>query len=563
MKKARSRTALFMAVIMMAVTFAGCSGGNDDSGKSSSPSSAAPESSTPAASEDKADTSPLTLSLYSDRGWYSEWTGPGAKRITEKTGISFTVKKPVQDDTDGKDISLMIASNSLPDVMVVDTGNKMLQQLIDGNYLYPFDELIDKYAPNLRNILDEQFGTELLTNFKEKDGNTYKLVSGYPTAKYLEEAKKNSGLAPVWLPQLVVRKDYYDEIGRPDTTTPEGFLSALEKMAANHPDKIPYLGDKGQHASDLSWFSKQFGIAPFYMDGGQVKHTIHNPKWKAMIKFGYTMASKGLLTKESFVNPGDVTAQKVAAGDTIVAALNSAAENAAPPKDNPNTKFEMLQPFSTYAYSTIPKGWMALVIPKSNKNPERTMKLIEYAASKEGQADFSFGVMGAGPDDFKNLQDGAHFYYDSSIPNDYYPQGKPAFTKGFQEGLDKDWNGTWNQADFGEHIVLLSNWAISNTVFWNPKDEKKVAYDKLMAPKMQYYPEFNFSIDSAGELGVIEAKIKSLQEEYLTKLVFVSSESEFESTFNAMTGAADKLGIAKLEAEYTKQYAELKQKLGK
>ncbi|MCL6458383.1 MAG: hypothetical protein K6T85_10300, partial [Gorillibacterium sp.] len=415
--------------------------------------------------------------------------------------------------------------------------------------------------PNLGTILNDQYGPELLSNFKEKDGKTYKLISGYQTEKYLEEAKKNAGLAPAWLPQFVVRKDYYDEIGRPDTTTPEKFLAALEEMAKKHPDKIPYLGDKGQHTDDLNWFLPQFGILPYYLSGNEVKHTIHDPAWKEMIKFGFIMASKGLLTKESFVNTGDVTSQKVVAGDSIVSALNSSAENAAPPKDNPNTSFEMLQPFSSYIYPTVPKGWMALVIPKSNKNPERTMKLLEYAASKEGQVDFSFGVEGTGIDDFKDLANGPHFFYDKSVPNDYYPQGKPTYTKSFMDALNKDWNGTWSQVGFGEHIVLISNWAVSNAVSWSPLDEKKVAYDKLMSPKMKYYPEFNFIIDGASDLGVIEAKIKTLKQDYLTMLIFAQSVEEFDSIFAEFQKKADGLGIAKLEAEYTKQYTELKAKL--
>ncbi|MFF2090688.1 extracellular solute-binding protein [Paenibacillus sp. NPDC058174] len=503
----------------------------------------------------------ITLDLYSDRSWYSDWTGAGAKRITAKTGISFNVKKPVQDDGDGKDISLMIASNSLPDLMVVDKENKMLNQLIDGGYLYSMDELIDKYAPNLRKILDEQYGEELLTNFKEKDGKTYKLISGYQTKKYLEEAKANGGLAPVWLPQFVVRKDYYDEIGRPDTSTPEKFLDALQQMAKNHPDKIPYLGDKGQHSKDLGWFLPQFGIEDYYVNGDKVQHKLHNPQYKEMIKFANAMASKGLLTKESFVNTGEVTAQKVAAGSVIVSAQNSAAKNNAAPKDNPNTSFEMLSPFSTYMYPTIPKGWMALVIPKSNKNPERTIKLLEYAASKEGQADFFFGVEGAGKDDFKSLESGPHFYYDQSVPNNYFPQGKPSFTTGFNDELSKDWSGSWKQAGMGEPIMLVANWAVSNTVFWNPQDPDKLAYDKLMSPKMKFFPEFNFTIDSTSEVGVIEAKINTLRADYLTKLVFAKSETELDSLYSEMMSVADSIGIVKLENEYTKQYANNKAKL--
>ncbi|MEK8130548.1 extracellular solute-binding protein [Paenibacillus filicis] len=554
MKVSFKGLSVLLSASLFVTLLSGCTGGSQGNGGAAD---------TPSVKDGQADKGTLTLDLYSDRSWYSDWSGPGAKRITAKTGISFNVKKPVQDDGDGKDISLMIASNSLPDVMVVDRGNKMLQQLVEGNYLYSMDELIDKYAPNLRNILNEQYGPELLTNFKEQDGKTYKLVSGYQTAKYLEQAKKNSGLAPVWLPQLVVRKDYYDEIGRPDTSSPEKFLAALEQMAKKHPDKIPYLGDKGQHANDLGWFLSQFGMEEYYVNGDKVQHNLHNPKWKDVIKFGNTMASKGLLTKESFVNTGEVTSQKVAAGDVIVSALNSAAENNAPPKDNPNTKFEMLPPFSTYMFSTIPKGWMVLVIPKTNKNPERTMKLLEYAASKEGQADFSYGVEGPGADGFKSVDAGPHFFYDKTVPNDYYAQGKPTYTTGFNDALNKDWGGTWKQAGLGEPVMLITNWAVTNAPFWNPKDEKKVAYDKLMAPKMKFFPEFNFVINGTSEVGITEAKLKTLRGDYLPKLVFAQSEQEFESLFGDMLKKADALGISKLEEEYTKQYNANLAKLGK
>jgi len=561
MKKTfKSRSALLLAGVVAASLVAGCSGAKDNNTNASSQPPASGSSPSASAGGEQQSLEPITLNLYSDRAWYSDWTGPGAKRISEKTGVSFNVKKPVQDDGDGKDISLMIASNSLPDLMVVDRGNKMLDQLVEGDYLYAIDELIDQYAPNLRTILNEQYGPELLTNFAESDGHTYKLISGYQTEKYLEQAQKNAGLAPVWLPQLVVRKDYYDEIGRPDTSSPEKFMAALEQMAEKHPDKIPYLGDKSQHSDDLGWFAPQFGVAPYYVDGDQVKSTIHDPKWKEMIKYGFQLAGKGLLTKESFVNTNEVTGQKVAAGDSIVWAYNSTAVNSAPPKDNPNTQFEVLTPFADYMYPTIPRGWMALVIPKSNKNPERTIKLLEYAASKEGQADFSFGVDGTGADDFKDLAEGAHFYYDASVANDYFPQGKPTLTTGFNDALNNDWGGTWKQAGLGEPIMLVTNWAVSNTVFWNPADEAKVAYDQMMAPKMKFFPEFDFKIDSASDFGIIEAKIKTLRADYMPKLVFAQSENEFETLFADMLKKAEGLSVDKLEAEYTRQYAILKAK---
>lgn len=488
---------------------------------------------------------PITFNLYADRSWWFQWEGGAYDRITQKTGVSFNASSPADDDSTGRDVSLMIASNSLPDVLILDAGNAIIPELISGGLVYSLDELIDQYAPNLRTILDEQWGPEILTLFKQADDNTYGLVQGYQTQKYIDEATKNAGLAPLWLPVLVVNRDYYEEIGNPDVTTPEGLTAALEQMQANHPDKIGVLGDRGQNGDDLNWFSPMFGVEPYYVDGGNVKWNRRSPKWLEMIKFAQNLAAKGLFTQESFTLPGDVVGQKVSAGDAITAMQNSFNYI-----NDPTVTMVPLDVLNSYQYSMIPGGWMVTLIPKTNQSPERFMQFLEYAADKQGQIDFFFGVNG---DQFGDLVDGPHFFYDPDIPNTYFDEGKPTMFQEFTLALADDWSGTQRTSGLYERNTYAMNAAIANLRGWDPTDPAKVAYNDAFAPRIKFWPEFRFTIDPQSDAGITQQRISDLSRQFVAQMVFAEA-SAVDGLYNELISQAESVGLAQLEAEWTAQY---------
>ncbi len=490
-------------------------------------------------------TDPITFTLYSDRSWWFQWKGGAYDRITTKTGVSFNVSSPAQDDSTGRDVSLMIASNSLPDVLILDSGNTIIPELISGGLLYSLDELIDQYTPKLRTILNEQWGPEILTLFKQADGKTYGLTQGYQTQKYIDEATKNAGLAPLWLPVLVVNRAYYKEIGSPDVTTPEGLMSALEKMFKNHPDKIAVLGDKGQNSADLNWFSPMFGVEPYYVSGDKVQWNRRSPKWLAMIKFAQQLAAKGLFTQESFTLPGDVVGQKVNAGDAITAMQNSFNYIS-----DPTVSMIPLDVFKTYQYSMIPGGWMTTLIPKTNRSPERIAQFLQYAADKAGQIDFFFGLSG---DKFGDLVNGLHFFYDPKVPNDYFEKGKPTLFKEFSAALSKDWSGTQKTSGLYERDMYAMNAAIANLRGWDPSDPAKVAYNKAFAPRIKFWPEFRFTIDPQSDAGITKQRISDLSTQAVAQMVFADA-SAVDGMYAALIKQAEDAGLPKLEAEWTTQY---------
>ncbi|XID93044.1 hypothetical protein ACF3MZ_00445 [Paenibacillaceae bacterium WGS1546] len=48
-------------------------------------------------------------------------------------------------------VNLMIATNALPDLVTMDQNDPSVQKLISQGLVYSYDELIEQYAPELKN----------------------------------------------------------------------------------------------------------------------------------------------------------------------------------------------------------------------------------------------------------------------------------------------------------------------------------------------------------------------------------------------------------------------------
>ncbi|MGO4273388.1 ABC transporter substrate-binding protein, partial [Paenibacillus sp. TAF58] len=136
MKRNKGKKALLLSLIlMMTITLMSACGNNNDGQVNNSVGSEPPAKS----NEVK------ELSLFIDASWYpvKEWTGAVAEKITEKTGIKLKVTVA----TDDKQLPLMIASGDLPDLVFT---NANIERMSDSKLSYPWNELIEKYAPDFK-----------------------------------------------------------------------------------------------------------------------------------------------------------------------------------------------------------------------------------------------------------------------------------------------------------------------------------------------------------------------------------------------------------------------------
>lgn len=346
--------------------------------------------------EYKAKTDPITLSYYVNFSWFGlNWDDPTAERMTERTGVDLEFSKPVSDD--GQKLNMMIAGNTLPDIMTLDRTDPAIQTMIEADMLYPIDELIEQYAPQMKEILPE----ELLNNYKSEDGHTYVLTTWVQGEAWQKAALQYNQMIGTNQYVWAVREDYYEEIGSPEIKTADDFIAALEQMSANHPDKLAfYCADTAMSAStfsdraDLHNVGIQFGLnGSISILDGAAKWAVRDPKFLEAIKFLNTLAGKGLLTKDCFIDSKDVQNARIQNGE-VIAFSSTISDVSKIPADNPDTRYVVVGPLEGYQETRTGAGWLATMVPKTCKDPERAILFLEYCASVQGHAGYLLGRAG-------------------------------------------------------------------------------------------------------------------------------------------------------------------------
>ncbi|MDD3409569.1 MAG: extracellular solute-binding protein [Eubacteriales bacterium] len=490
----------------------------------------------------KQKTDPTQLSYYVNFAWFGlNYDDPTAQKMTERTGVSLEFTKPVADD--GQKLNMMIAGNTLPDIMTLDRNDPAIKTMIDAGMLYSIDELIEQYAPQMKEILPK----ELLENYKAEDGKTYVLTTWVQGEAWQKAALKYNQMIGTNQYVWAVRQDYFEEIGSPEIKTADDFTAALEKMAANHPDKLAfYCADNAMAANtfasqaDLHNVGIQFGLSgSISVLDGQAKWAARDPKFLEGVKFLNTLAAKGLLTKDCFIDSKDVQNARLLNGE-VIAFSSTISDLAKIPADNPETTYIAVGPLESYQQTRTGAGWLATVVPKTCKDPERAILYLEYCASVQGHADASWGVEG---DTYSgDVVNGPHWTI---------VDGKPVMLADYMAVKNADWSGVAAQNGLGEYWFVC-NEMLWNLAQWDASNEVMAAYNEVYGPLVQFKPELDIAAPSTtSDEGITLQKAKSLLQEYSVKLVF---EENPEATYNEFIAKLDDLGMDKVETYWNSIY---------
>lgn len=488
-------------------------------------------------------TDPITLSYYVNFSWFGlNWDDPTAELMTKRTGVDLEFSKPVADD--GQKLNMMIAGNTLPDIMTLDRNDAAIKTMIDADMLYPIDELIETYAPQMKDILPK----ELLSNYRSEDGHTYVLTTWVQGEAWQKAALHYNQMIGTNQYVWAVRKDYYDEIGAPEIHTVEDFIAALEQMAANHPDKLAfYCADTAMSAStfaskaDLHNVGIQFGLSGnISVLDGEAKWAVRDPKFMEAIEFLNALANKGLLTKDCFIDSKDVQNARLQNGE-VIAFSSTISDVSKIPADNPDTCYVVVGPLDTYKQIRTGAGWLATMVPKTCKDPERAILFLEYCASVQGHADASWGVQG---DTYTDVVEGAHWNV---------VDGKPTMLADYMAVKNADWSGVAAQNGLGEYWFVC-NEMLWNLAQWDDSNEVMAAYNETYGPLVEFRPELDISDPvTTSEEGIILQKAKTLLQEYSVKLVF---EENPQATYQEFITKLDALGMDKVETYWNTLYQE-------
>ncbi|RXZ81348.1 hypothetical protein EBB07_15195 [Paenibacillaceae bacterium] len=544
--KAKSAVALLAGMALLIGMLAACSGNTNSSGGSpSTPNKSETTGEGTVKEETGKGTEPLTFDIFVNFSWYGmSWTDPAAKKITESTGVTLNIAKPVSDD--GQKMNIMLSNKDLPDLVLLDRNDTALKRMIDGGMLYSLDELIDEYAPQMRDVLPK----EALTNYKAQDGKTYALVSFIEGEQYVEAAKKYNSLVGSNQPAWSIRQDYWEEIGKPSIDNAEEYMAALEQIHAKYPDKLglymnainvanlKHLNDDGIGSLGTG---KQFGVPAVYKDGDAVKSGLRLDGFKDVVSFLNQMVVKGLLTKDSYIDSKDIFTQKINRGDAI-SYVWSIGDGTKVPADNSNTSYTVMKPFPTYKQVRSGSGWTAIAITKQNKDPKRAIEFLAFLASEEGHKLTKWGVEG---DTYQDAAQGAHYQVED---------GKPTYLAEYWADKQKDWSGVAEQNGLSEY------WLTANSTWWNmpewdANDPKFIEYNQMFGDYVVYNPEFEgINLDPTTEIGIVEKKLIDLFTSYYSKMIFAKNEEQSLGFYNEFMEKAESLGLAEVEQAWTEAY---------
>ena len=407
----------WMAIAVIALITSGCFGGNsteESPPTNSQTETAIPEPSSPAASVEPFEypmkgAPELTLMTeFPDMGTPN--AGPIDEEYEKRTGIAIQHLGgvPMQDNK----FKYLLASGNLPDVFM----NNWLQfpggpeKAIEQGYILPLNDVIDRYAPNFKRVLEEN--PEIDKMVKTDSGIYY----AFPFIRS-EEGKVYGG--------PIIRKDWLDELGLPVPTTIDEWYTALkafkEKKGATAPLTLRtlFMGDR------TAGFAGAFGVmGNFYVEEGKVKYGYLEPGYRDYLTTMSKWYREGLLDKDFAVLDLESVDKKMTSGTSgatvgwfsYIEKYNLAAQS------GDTAARYVAAPYPTLREGEIPKfgqldnayaGTSSAAIKATTKNLEAAVRWLDYGYSKEGSLLNTFGIEGV----TYTMENGQPVYTDLVVAN--------------------------------------------------------------------------------------------------------------------------------------------------
>ncbi|AOZ91803.1 extracellular solute-binding protein [Paenibacillus crassostreae] len=476
------------------------------------------------------DTSPVDLTWFVGANWYAHTWGESftSKYITEKTGVN--VKFEVPSGEANEHITLMMTSGKLPDLISMGSWETAVKKLWEGDHVYALNELAEQYDPYFFKVA----GDGTLKWYRQENGNTY----GVPNDSYSPNLMHETGMTAA-NQTFLLRKDLYEDMGRPDLSTPEGFLGALQLL------KDKYSEYKGQPISPfLAQGNVPYGMTDYLQNllavphekDGKVYDRITDPDYITWLKTFRTAYERGLINVDFLVDSDTQVEEKTNnaryfmmirewTGMTAVNPMLAASENpdsyyiAVDGPQNSNGDSAKLFPGNM-------DGWMVTMISKSTKNPERAIRFLTYLTSEEGQRDLFLGKEGETWE---------------------MTNGKPQLKTEMVELLETDIEKMEKQ-----YGILDTYWMMRNPVIVNQWRPEKAPVIKQMEDFANGQADIDSGIykglDPLGDsdVAVTWSRISQNWEEVLPELITAKDDAAFDKVFENFLARRESYGFDKV-----------------
>ncbi|MHA6481709.1 extracellular solute-binding protein [Paenibacillus sp. strain BS8-2] len=328
------------------------------------------------------------------------------KRMEEKTNISFEYNTALPANWAEKK-NIMFAGNDLPDVFFkASLSPEEEMRYGEQGTLIPLEELIDKYAPNIKKMFEER--PDIKKSITLPNGHIVALPKVLPADTIF---------------MMYVNQMWLDALKLEKPTTPEELYNVLKAMKEGDPngngkqDEIPLSfsveGNAVGYNQNIRLLMGNWGLLPNAYSGvyineeNKVEFAFMQPEYKEFLKFMKKLYDEQLLDNEVFVQNEEQVKAKGTGTDNQLGIVVTASPliyvgaerhydyTALPPMKTADGKQVWLQD------PGIQRGKFA--ITSANPNPEAMIRWVDYLYGEEGRRLVWMGVEG---EDYKVNDDG-------------------------------------------------------------------------------------------------------------------------------------------------------------
>ncbi|WP_405459808.1 extracellular solute-binding protein [Paenibacillus sp. HJGM_3] len=550
----RLKSAMLLLTIMTCWTLATCSTGTSNNGSVEDHTTSADASPKRTSTDEpawKLDTTPITFDWYINFDWFnSKWGGNVVSDyITKKTGVSLNFIVPAGDA--GEKLNTMMAARSLPDFITLGWYEDAVLKMIKGEMVLPLNELADQYDPYFYKVADPA----KLSWYKQADGNVY----SYPNASSSPADYQHYGQLFTSNQTFLVRKDMYEALGKPDMSTPEGFLGALRAAKEKFPEVngqplIPIgmheFTETGNYS--LEAYLQNFLAIPQEKDG-QLYDRRSDPTYLKWLKVFRQANQEGLIPTDVYIDEKRLEKDEKILQGRYFAMLYQWSDfteiNQALYRKDPNQAYIAIDGPANDAHDAPTlagngiSGWTVTLISKNVKDKKRAMAFLSYLLSEEGNKDLYLGKKGV--------------TYDTIDGKDRFLPAVAQLLNTDRKAFDSKYGGSYMY-----WMLMDTNMNLSWMTGMDAEPAKQIA--DWTRGKTTSGSEFdNLDPDPTTKEGIAQGKHVRLWAETLPKLLMSKSDAEFDQLFTDFMNTITKdpeyeAIVASRQAAYERNVQKLK-----
>ncbi|WP_168122402.1 extracellular solute-binding protein [Paenibacillus sp. HB172176] len=501
---------------------AACSGGNNGNNENQASNTGNNSTAEPTDSGSNADKEKeiVELDVFVNMSWWplKDWSGKIPEQITTNTGVKLNIQVAADD----KQLALMIASGDLPDMVYTATD---LTRMANSDVSYPLNELIAKYTPDYK-LSQERIGVNTMP-----DGNFYTVRNAFSTEQeWIDNPKALPGANG-----LTFRQDIMDELGNPPLNNLDDLVSILGMVKQKYPDMVPLVWDKDQIGQFLRinyGLKKSKGFVDI---NGDARYYLKDENYLNYYLLMNRLYREGYMTADNFTFKDAQQDDQLVLNGQAFAHGGGNADTTNPQLEELGKDFKMTQVTKLLSdQAGIPmggSGWAGMYITKNNKNPEASIKFLEYMFSDEGQ---KLGLYGIEGEDWE--------WNDA----EKYPV------------MNYDFNNSDVQAQMG--VVwwgLIGSSGVNEALQRYNPDSQMTQWLLSARDALEFNPALGLvSTEPDTEEQTIEAQIQNMVTTEELKIYLAASEEEAKAQYEALLAKAESLGLSKLEDWATAKYKE-------